>query len=290
MAGDSVSISVRLFLITALSALAATLSSAQQIPNTATALETSSLQASTIADEAIPAADQLIFDDEFNGATLDLRKWYRCLPWCNEDVGYSYGPPYDLEWYWDHNVSVSGDMLRLTANKQKQGGYNYTSGIIETGGSPTSPPTFSFLYGYMEMRAKFPPGKGMWPAFWLLPADRSWPPEIDAIEWQGGTPTIDYATIHWGKKNNSSGTSYNTGVDLSDDFHTFGVDWQANSVTWYFDGKVIKQFTMSAAIPHKPMYILVDLAVGGWISFPDKNTHFPATMLVDYVRVWKQRP
>ena len=281
---------MRLLLISVECVLIATLASALQVPNAPTMPEAPQLLGSCTADRVIPAADQLIFDDEFDGTTLDLTKWYRCLPWCNEDVGYSYGPPYDLEWYWDHNVSVSGGMLHLTALKQKEGGYNYTSGIVETGGTPTSPPTFSFLYGYMEMRSKFPPGKGMWPAFWLLPADGTWPPEIDAMEWQGGTPGIDYATIHWGKNNNSSGTSYNTGVDLSSDFHTYGVDWQATYVTWYFDGQVIKQITNTAVIPHKPMYILVDLAVGGWISFPDKNTHFPATMLVDYVRVWPHKP
>jgi beta-glucanase (GH16 family) len=134
----------------------------------------------------------------------------------------------------------------------------------------------------------------MWPAFWLLPADGTWPPEIDALEWQGGTPTIDYATIHWGVERHghhpSSGTAYDTGIDLSEGFHTYGLDWQADAVTWYFDGKIIKTFTKVNDIPHKPMYILVDLAVGGWISFPDSSTHFPATMLVDYVRVWPHKP
>jgi beta-glucanase (GH16 family) len=246
------------------------------------------------ATRNIPAVDQMIFDDEFDGKQLDLTKWYRCFDWCDENVGYSYGPPYDLEWYWKHNVSVSGGFLHLTAKKQAEQGYYFTSGVITTGGSQTEPPSFSFQYGYMEMSAKFPPGKGMWPAFWLLPADGSWPPEIDAMEWQGGTPTIDYATIHWGVERNghhpSSGTSYDTGIDLSTGFHTYGLDWQADSVTWYFDGKAIKKFTKVNDIPHKPMYILVDLAVGGWISFPDSSTHFPATMLVDYVRVWPTKP
>lgn len=242
----------------------------------------------------IPNADQLLFDDEFDGNSLDLAKWYRCYPYADESVGCTNGPPYDLEWYWKYNVSVSGGYLRLTAKKQNEHGYHYTSGFVVTGGSPTAPPGFAFLYGYIEMRAKFPSGKGMWPAFWLLPTDGTWPPEIDAMEWQGGTPTIDYATIHWGKQVNghhpSSGTAYDTKEDLSKDFHTYGVDWQADSVTWYFDGIVVKKFTDIKAIPHKPMYVLVDLAVGGWISFPDADTHFPAQMLVDYVRVWPHKP
>ncbi len=243
---------------------------------------------------AIPAADQLAFDDEFDGQTLDLSKWYRCYSYADENVGCTNGPPLELEWYRKQNISVTGGMLHLTAKKQQSHGYGYTSGIITTGPSPNSPARFTFQYGYMEISAKFPPGNGMWPAFWLLPADGTWPPEIDAMEWQGGTPTIDYATIHWGVQRHghhpSSGTSYDTGVDLSAGFHTYGVDWQANSVVWYFDGQAIKTFKNVNDIPHKPMYILLNLAIGGWISFPDQSTKFPATMLVDYVRVWPQKP
>jgi beta-glucanase (GH16 family) len=247
----------------------------------------------SIAGRSIPAADRLLFDDEFDGDQLDLTKWYRCYTWCDETHGGSYGLPYDLEWMWKYNVSVSGGMLNLTAKKNDRS-HKYTSGVITTGGSPTSPATFAFQYGYMEMSARYPAGKGMWPAFWLLPADGSWPPEIDAPEWLGNTPMIDYVTIHWGVDHHghhpSSQRAYNTGEDLSAGFHTYGVDWQADHVTWYFDGKAVKNFTKVSAIPHKPMYIIVNLAVGGWIAPPDKTNRYPASMLVDYVRVWPQKP
>jgi len=242
---------------------------------------------------SIPAADELLFDDEFDDKQLDLAKWYRCYTWCNETQGGSYGLPYDLERMWKYNVSVSGGMLHLIA-KENDRGHAYTSGVITTGGSPTKPASFAFQYGYMEMSAQFPPGNGMWPAFWLLPANGDWPPEIDAMEWLGNTPTIDYATIHWGVERHghhpSSGTSYDTGEDLSAGFHTYGLDWQADHVTWYFDGTVIKNFTKVNDIPHTPMYVIVNLAVGGWIAPPDPTVQFPATMLVDYVRVWSQKP
>jgi beta-glucanase (GH16 family) len=251
-----------------------------------------------------PTAAKLLFDDEFNGDKLNLKSWYRCFEWANQDTGCGYGPPYNLEWYLPKNISVSGGFLNLTAKRHRiSKDFPYTAGIIESGGLNCQPPNcnppkklspgFTFKYGYMEMRSKFPPGHGMWPAFWLLPIDGSWPPEIDAIEWQGGTPTIDYATIHWRDKHGhlqQDGTAYDTGVNLSAAYHTYGVDWQANSVTWYFDGTAIKTFTKSAVIPHKPMYVIVNLAVGGWISFPNKHTHFPATMQVAYVRVWNHKP
>jgi beta-glucanase (GH16 family) len=115
------------------------------------------------------------------------------------------------------------------------------------------------------------------------------------MRWSGRaeTPTIDYATIH-GKdshgKHQSDGTSYDTGIDLSAGYHTYGLDSQPTVVTWYFDGTPIKVFTDASAIPQKPMYIMLNLAILGWISFPNKKTPFPATMSVDYLRVWDQKP
>jgi beta-glucanase (GH16 family) len=229
----------------------------------------------------------LLFDDEFGGTTLNTTYWNACYPESFSSWGCSNDSSIDLEWFWKNNVSVSNGMLNLTALKQQEHGYNYTSGMIATGGSPLHQPGFTFLYGYMEMSAQFPSGKGMWPGFWLLPIDGS-AFEIDAMEWQGGRPNLDYATIHWGS--DSDETVYYTGADLSAGFHTYGLDWEADSVTWYFDGKVVKTFTNSSEICNVPMYVIVDLAVGGWISFPDKTTHFPANMLVDYVQVWSQKP
>src|SRR5450755_3656769 len=110
--------------------------------------------AATALGQVVPApappiaANQLLFDDEFDGNQLDLTKWYRCYTWCDETQGGSYGPSYDLEWMLKYNVSVSGGNLRLTAKKNNRG-YEYTSGIVTTGGSPTAPASFSFQYGYM---------------------------------------------------------------------------------------------------------------------------------------------
>jgi beta-glucanase (GH16 family) len=150
----------------------------------------------------------LLFNDEFNGSSLNPRRWYRCYPYADENGGCSTGPPLEKQWYRSANVRVGGGLLESTARRQSVvKGYPFTSGMVQSGGANCQPPEcdpskliapgFSFQFGYMEMRAKFPRGAGMWPAFWLLPSDGSWPPEIDAMEWQGGTPTIDYATIHW---------------------------------------------------------------------------------------------
>jgi beta-glucanase (GH16 family) len=241
-----------------------------------------------------PNAPRLLLDQEFGGKSLDTAIWYTCYPWAKPGAGCSNNPGMELEWYLATNVSVSGGNANLVELRQSaHEGYPYTSGMISTGGTPHAKATFSYLYGYAEARIKLPPGRGMWPAFWLVPADRSWPPEIDIMEWQGVTPKDDIVTIHWGtaKHPRSDGTTVRTGVDLSGGFHTYALDWQPDAVTWYFDGKPIKTYDDPAHIPRKPMYVIVNLAIGGWLpgQLHPHPKDFPATMLVDYVKVWSRR-
>jgi hypothetical protein len=107
-------------------------------------------------------------------------------------------------------------------------GYRYLSGII------TSQPSFSQTYGYFEMRARLPSGKGLWPAFWLLPEDGSWPPEIDVME-SIGDPTKIYATVH-----SATRQAVEVPARVSpDSYHTYAVSWDRQHLAWYVDGKLI---------------------------------------------------
>ncbi|HEY1978101.1 MAG TPA: glycoside hydrolase family 16 protein [Candidatus Baltobacteraceae bacterium] len=231
-----------------------------------------------------------IFDDEFDGASLN-RVWSTCYPWANPKRGCTNGGKLELEWYLPDNVALRGGYLNLTAKPQTAyAGHPYTSGMIATGGRPNTKSTFSYLYGYAEARIKLPRGAGMWPAFWLVPANRTWPPEIDIMEFQGVRPKNDIVTIHWGtaKHPQQNGSTVDTGTDLWRGYHTYGLDWEASRVTWYFDGKAIKSYTDTAHIPHQPMYVILNLAVGGWLphQLEPKRKSFPATASVDYVRIW----
>jgi beta-glucanase (GH16 family) len=163
----------------------------------------------------------------------------------------------------------------------------YTSGLITTQFS------FSQTYGYFEIRAKLPKGEGLWPAFWLLPKDETWPPEIDAMEafgapnpqGDGGVTMIHYAS-HALKNGNSCGAWYNTGVDITAAFHNYGVDVEPSGITYYFDGKPYATCAPNPDV-NKPMYMLVNLAVGGWPGSPNAQTAFPASLQVQYVRAYK---
>jgi beta-glucanase (GH16 family) len=198
----------------------------------------------------------------------------------------------EREYYTPQNVSVHDGYLDLVAQKQYvDPKHDYTSGMVSTNDCCGQPVTFEFQYGYMETSAQLPPGKGMWPAFWLVPANHTWPPEIDAMEWQGQKPRTNFLTIHWGKAKDpqQSGGTF-VGPNMSHGFHTYGLDWEATYVTWYEDGKAVRTYSDPAHIPHLPMIVILNLAIGGWLGFPDKHTVFPAHMLVDYVRVWNAYP
>ena len=247
--------------------------------------------------QSVGAATHLVFHDEFSGNALDTKIWYRCFNWANENAGCKTQPG-ELELYQVPNVVVSGGKLRLIARHQRASWkgktYRFTSGMIQSGGSPSNgaTPTFSFLYGYAEVRAKLPAGSiGMWPAFWLLPADNSWPPEVDIMEWQGVTPQEDQATLWWSLPNGDAARVYETGVDLSSAYHTYALDWEPGYVDFYFDRRRIMHYTGSN-VPHRAMFVLVNLAIGGWEKgqLNPPPSEFPTTYSVDYVRVWNRKP
>ncbi len=161
--------------------------------------------------------------------------------------------------------------------------YAYTSGLL------TTQPSFSQRYGYFEIRAKLPAGKGMWPAFWLIATDASWPPELDILEQLGGD-TI-YQTVHTRRNGALDETGFKVQrPGATTGYHTYGALWTANRVVWFIDGKQ----TASAPTPddmHKPMYILLNLAVGGNMpGSPDDQTRFPGRYSIDYIRVYSLDP
>jgi hypothetical protein len=184
--------------------------------------------------------------------------------------------------------TVHDGILRLTTDRAPPElqpflyGQKYTSGLMTTRLS------FSQLYGVFEMRARLPKGRGLWPAFWLVPADGSWPPEIDIFETLGQEPSVVYTTVHskaQGKYEKFG--KVNRVADTSADFHTYAVDWQKEEIAFYFDDVEIFR-TPTPADLHKPMYMIINVAVGGWPGDPDETTRFPVAMEIDWVRVWRR--
>jgi beta-glucanase (GH16 family) len=238
----------------------------------------------------------MLLDEEFTAPKLDTNLWFTCYTWVNPGQRCTNGGNLELEWYEARNVTIANGIANLTADSHPQTkSHPYTSGMIQTGGTLSTKPAFAFRYGYAEIRAKLPRGAGMWPAFWLVQANRQWPPEIDIMEWQGVDPTTDVVTTHWkdvAGNHQQSSTGVNTGINLWQAYHTYAADWEPNAITWYFDGKPIKRFTQKRWIPDKPMVVIANLAIGGWEKgqlTPHPND-FPATFAIDYIRIWNKKP
>jgi beta-glucanase (GH16 family) len=174
-------------------------------------------------------------------------------------------------------VPVPEDVRPLTWNRQ------YASGLITTRHS------FAQQYGVFEMRARLPKGRGLWPAFWLLPPSGAWPPEIDILESIGGDSYTLYTSWHSLETNSHTTETIETKVpDLSADFHTYALEWTKEDIKWFFDGIEVASRSTPADM-HRPMYILANLAVGGgWAKEPDASTKFPAIFAIDWIRVYRR--
>lgn len=232
---------------------------------------------------------QLLWSSQFNGTSLNPLKWNFGQPWGSNvpPSSNSIGEP--------GNVTVSNNTLNLTAQNQSVDGYGYTTGLINTSG------LLNFTYGYVEADIEVPYTLGTWPAFWML--QNGWPPEIDVMEvpqqtynyqpGSVGTAYYYYGTYHYTGSNGqpaSAGTGMHyTGVNEATSFNNYGMMWTPDSITFYFNGTPVDTITSSQAniAQAKNMYLLLDLAIGGWPGNPPSSASFPTTMQIQNVNVWQ---
>lgn len=214
----------------------------------------------------------------------------------------------ELQTYDDQHARLDGQgRLAITAEKKPTVGpdgktYQYVSSMITTAGKVEP------QYGVIEASIQMPKGRGLWPAFWLVGNDHDtpaggWPRcgEIDVTEVLGHDVLTTYGTLHGPlvsapTSQYSKGTVNRTlpvpGRDLSQGFHIYSVKWEPLQVTFAIDGVAawpVFKNTLTADqnwVYDHPFWMILNLAVGGsWPGAPDANTVFPATMLVDWVRV-----
>jgi len=242
-----------------------------------------------------PVGWKLTFHDEFD--KLDLSHWNTKFQRNNRYLGGQgekemyVDPTYagDTSRPLDLNpFSVENGILTIEADRAPPAVRAHLEGQLYTSGLLTTERYFSQLYGYFEIRTQYPLGKGLWPGFWMLATDLSWPPEIDIVELRGDQPETLYATVHYQEAGNPHAkTSFRPAVaDFTKNFHTYGLLWTPDFIAWYVDGHRVA-YTVTPANVKKPMYLLIQLAVGGdWLGQPDEKTKFPAKMQIDYVRAY----
>lgn len=236
----------------------------------------------------------LTWNDEFTGGKLNEATW-------NYEMGNGIGGwgNNELEYYTNNskNIFLSEGNLIIEARKEAANGFNYTSSRITTKDKK------EFTFGRIDIRAKLPKGKGIWPALWMLGANISevgWPVcgEIDIMELVGHEAFRSHGTLHWkpiSGTNDFRGSFYDlSGTDFSKEFHVFSIEWEEDIIKWFVDD--VKFFTMTktnldgANYPfNAPQFFIFNVAVGGnWPGSPDNTTIFPQRMFVDYVRVFQK--
>lgn len=236
-----------------------------------------------VAGNASAQSWQLVWSDEFNGSVGP--------DWVFETGNGSSGwGNSELEYYRRENAAIENNALVITAKREDFGGYRYTSARMKTQGRKT------FKYGRIEARMKLPSFMGAWPAFWMLGANLpqvGWPSsgEIDVMEHINAEDKT-YGTIHW---SDASGQYAQYGGDIDipvQDWHNYAVEWDANAIRWYVDGSKYHEANIEGGINgtdefHKDFFLLLNFAIGGnWPGFNVDESHLPAKMYVDYVRVY----
>ena len=235
----------------------------------------------------------LIWSDEFTEKSLDPASW-------NTEIGtgsYGWGNN-ELEFYTDSpkNVFISNGNLIIEARKETIDKSSYTSARLTTLDKKV------FRFGRIDIRAKLPVARGMWPALWMLGTNLStvgWPAcgEIDIMELVGTNPATVVGTMHWrneGGSHASKGDSYSlSSGDFSGKFHVYSIIWVKDSIEWYVDDKLyFKGSAADTGVTDYPFnadqFFIFNVAVGGnWPGPPDYTTIFPQRMFVDYIRVFQ---
>lgn len=234
-----------------------------------------------------PKGYTLALEDRFDERSLNLDLWSTSLKvfgrWGDRYHNDSY-----LNYLSDEDVLLEDGLLRLRADYRSvegdnpPGAYDYSAGMVSTHDR------FSFQYGYIEIRAKFPGGKGAWPCFWLMPQGHHWPPEFDIAEYYAGRRLMhmglcygDFPEINWDSGGNDD-------VDFEGKWNTYGLLWTEGRALWIQNG-VVKREVVGAYVPAVPMYVILSNGVSSKIGpsgEPDASTVFPNFFEIDYIRIW----
>ncbi len=243
-----------------------------------------------------------VWSDEFEGpagARVDSTRWrYDTGDGCPAVCGWGNN---EREFYTADTANIKQNglgQLEITARVATDtipcyyGRCQYKSAKITTNGKMPVVP------GRVEARIKLPVGQGLWPAFWLLGTNIGavgWPTcgEMDIMENKGSQPTTTSSAVH------GPGYSGNTPfaqsyAPITSDYHIYAVEWDTQSIRYFVDGTQHYNVAKTSVLQHgnwvfdQPFFVILNLAVGGNFDHnPASDAIFPATMLIDYVRVYR---
>jgi beta-glucanase (GH16 family) len=228
-------------------------------------------------------AQKLLWAMDFNSLSpVDFEKYW------NYDIGD--GSHYglvgwgnnELEYYTKNSIEIKNNLVIEAVNTHGESELDcYYGKALWTSGKIHTANKVSFKYGRIEVRAKAPQGVGTWPAIWLLGCNLLtgivWPDcgEIDILETTGKEPTNIQGTIHGPGYFGEAGLTKIIKADqpLSENFHTYSIDWREDNIEWFFDGVLYNSIcrdqvdAIGAPWPfNNQFYLILNLAIGGWFA------------------------
>lgn len=241
---------------------------------------------------------QLVWNDEFNDDGMPVgARW-------DYEVGYIRNN--ESQYYTRaraENTRIEGGNLVIESRREQysfppNGTAQYTSASLTTRGRA------AWTYGRIEVRAKLPRGRGMWPAIWMLGTNISevgWPAcgEIDIMEHVGFQPGTIHSAIHTRSFNHVIGTQKGGGIGVTDPydtFHVYAVEWLEDRLEFFLDGTRYFVFEKQEGYTNdewpfdKPHYLILNAAIGGgWGGQQGiDQSIFPTQYVIDYVRVYER--
>ena len=243
----------------------------------------------------------LLWSQEFNGGAntvADPSAWSNDLG----DGSIFNNPGWgnnELQFYTNDAARLDGaGNLAITATKGTTGTSCYLGTCYWKSAKLTTKQKVGFKYGYLETRLKAPAGAGMWPAVWMLGANITenggsvpWPDsgEIDIYEGKGSAPFTVWGTPH--NRNIHSGGTITSSTSLTENFHTYAINWSQDRIQWYFNGVLFHEFkaTDPGAQPYPfnlEFYLILNLAIGGGFGGAVDPALTTGTLSIDYIRFY----
>ncbi len=247
----------------------------------------------------VPAGYRLVWADEFDTPGLpDPTRWdydaeRNRLGWYNNERQYYAAARPENSRVVDGKLQITARLESLSSAAD-WGGQRYTSARLITRGKA------AWTYGFFEIRAKLPCGRGTWPAIWMLGTGGVWPDdgEIDIMEQTGQDKTRVLGTIHtraFNYFNGSVGVGQGASTALPDAcnaFHDYQLHWTASEIAIGVDGVVYFRYANAGLGRDRwpfnaPQYLLLNMAIGGDLGGAVDDSIFPVTMEIEHVRIWQ---
>jgi hypothetical protein len=240
------------------------------------------------ADQLNLAGYHLTFDETFSRMDISAygpgSRWIAHTPWRGDFGNDVFGNPGP-----GGPFSLTSQGLAIKASKNEAG--NWQAGLISSMDMDGPDQAgFAQKYGYFEMRAKLPDGPGTWPAFWLVGTDTTHgTAELDVFEYYGHDNSAIHSTEHFWVNGKDEGKGWTVlkvpAGSLTAGFNDYGILITADRTVFYLNGTAYWS-TETPTEYKQPMYVLVDLAIGG--GWPFNRLYSPQEMTVQYVRVYQR--